>query len=223
MSVLTRHDLVIPSGFPLGLDSAVDTFTDADGTFVDDHFPSGGGCWKQHLISLQGTLGASNTAHVVIDNNKVHQENNSNFRLYYHSAIPIDADYDVSCDIILRSDNNLASAGPVARLALLSSDYYFVRYNSNGNVWQLFSVVANGNPQTTLGSVGQDLTIDQVYRCTLRCLGATISLIVDGIEIISVTDATISAKGRAGFRIQQLETATVGIHLDNWIAVANNG
>jgi hypothetical protein len=96
-----------------------------------------------------------------------------------------------------------------------------VRYNSNGDVWQLYAQVAA--VQTQLGSnVGQVLNVDQAYRCTLRCRGTTISLIVDDVEIISVTDASISAKGRAGFRIQQTMSPTTGVHLDNWTALPNN-
>jgi hypothetical protein len=221
MSLLIRRDVIKPSGYPLGLDSAVDTFTDTDGASLVEHNPDGGGRWI-FAINVGNSITGGALGVAKIDGGMVHNENTANLRIFYHSSIPVDADYDVLCDVILKSDNNLASAGPVARLDHLNNSgaYYFVRYNSNGNAWQLNYQASAGS--TLLGSVAQDLTIDQSYRCTLRCKGTTISVIVDGVEIISVTDANIVAKGRAGIRVQQAMTSTTGVHLDNWTAVANN-
>jgi lysophospholipase L1-like esterase len=60
----------------------------------------------------------------------------------------------------------------------------------------------SGSP-TLLGSYTQALTTDQEYLLELRCIGTTISLLVDGVSRISVTDSSNDGTGsgnRVGFR-----------------------
>lgn len=212
MSRHTRRLAIIPPAYARGLDSALDTFTDTDGTSLLEHKPDGGGFW----IRPNGILLTTPT----LDNGRVHNVNDVNGRWYAHSARPRGADYEVSADVVMRSDNNLSSAGVFARMPLNEiAQQYFARYNSNGNTWQLYKNTPTLGA-ALLGSFAQELTIDQAYRLTLRCQGSAISVLVDSVEVIAVTDAEISSRGRAGVRLQQAMTSTVGVHLDNFQATA---
>jgi hypothetical protein len=162
---------------------ASDLFTDANGTTLQSHTPTGGGTWTKH------------------------------------SATPPAADYDVACDVLLISATTTNGAGPAGRMDAAANTCYFARYNSNTGGWELFKLVAG--VATQLGStVTQSLTLAQRYRATLSLRGTTISLAVDGVTIISVTDSAISAAGAVGLRINGLTAASTGVQLDTWQAAA---
>lgn len=180
-------------------------FTAADGTALQTADTN----WTRHANSGAGD--------VTIDNNRIHNTNDIAMHMYYHAWVPESADYAVSCDVVLRSDNDLSMAGPAARIDTAANTCYYVRYFTLGNIWQLLKVVA-GSTTGLASTVGQTLTIDQPYRCTLWPRGSTLVVLVDGVPIITTTDTAITAAGRAGVRLQDAATSTVGVHLDNWEA-----
>lgn len=216
--LLIGDDGNVPLGVRLysgraGTSIASDTVTDANGTTLEAHVPSGGGTWTKHSISGAGSA--------TIDNNRVHNPNTATTHLYYHSQVPAGgafwgaADYDVVCDVVMRSDNNASASGPAGRIDTAVANYYFVRYHTNTNVWQLLKSVAG--VETQLGpSVAQALTIDQAYSCTLSMRSSGIKVYVDGLLIIAAIDTAITAAGRGGLRVSDLATSTVGVHLDNY-------
>jgi hypothetical protein len=189
---------------------ASDLFTDANGTTLQSHTPTGGGTWTKHSAS---------TADALIESNRVKGATTSTTQLYTHSATPPAADYDVACDVLLISATTTNGAGPAGRMDAAANTCYFARYNSNTGGWELFKLVAG--VATQLGStVTQSLTLAQRYRATLSLRGTTISLAVDGVTIISVTDSAISAAGAVGLRINGLTAASTGVQLDTWQAAA---
>lgn len=216
MGRMSRHEIVLPSGLQIGLASAVDTFTDVDGTTLADHLPDGGGRWIMH----PRVLIANGTGVPVIDNNRVHSEAASTgTRIAYHSAIPESPDYDVAADVVMRSDNNLSAGGVLARLSPVELAYYMAFYQTNGNKWTLHVQTPTTFSQTDVAAV---LVVDQVYRLRLSCIGAIIKMFVDDVEIAAITDASIWLPGHAGMRLSSSSTSTTGVHLDNWQATPNN-
>jgi hypothetical protein len=107
-----------------------------------------------------------------------------------------------------------------ARVVIAASTFYFACHVSGANQWRLFKTVAA--VQTQLGAgINQTLTGGLSYRLGLDVSGATITMLVDGVPIVSVTDIDIPDPGRAGVRLQAQATAATGMHLDNWRAVSS--
>jgi hypothetical protein len=140
--------------------------------------------------------------------------------LYYTSATPASADYTVEADIYVASSLAGDSIGIVGRLDTNNTlgTYYLARYEQSGQQWSLFSVVNNG--WSYLGGGSQSLTAGSTYRVALDMKGTTIRMLVDGVQIASVTDSSISAAGRAGILLGAAGSTTVtdsaGYHLDNF-------
>lgn len=179
------------------------TFAGTDGTALETADTK----WTKHANSGAGSA--------TIDAGRVHNTNDATSHLYYHAWAPASPDYAVGVDIVMRSDNDLSHAGPALRIDTAANTAYFLRYFTNGNIWQIVKIVAG--VQTGLASsVVQVLVVDRAYRAVLRAVGAQLTAFVDGAAIISTTDAAITAAGRAGVRLQDAATATVGVHLDNF-------
>lgn len=190
---------------------AYDSFSDADGTSLAAHLASDAGAWVRHSASAAGIA--------VINGDRVANENSAGTRIYYHSTVPPSADMDVSADFVCVTDDDSSIPGLAARISAAESTLYFARYVTNGNLWQLYRQVSGTGTQ--LGSsVSQALTPDSSYRTTLSVIGSRIRLIVDGVIIIQATDTNITAAGFAGLRFQGASTASTGVHIDNWRAVA---
>ena len=190
---------------------AFDEFTDADTTALESHAASDGGSWTKHSNSGAGS--------VTIDNNRVHNPNDTTMHMYYHSWAPVVADYAVTVGVVMRSDNNASMAGPAVRIATGANTCYYARYFTNGNFWQILKVVSGST--TALGStVAQTLTVDQIYLATLEVRDTALILSVDGVVIREVTDTSITSAGRAGIRVQDAASATTGVHLDSWQVAA---
>jgi hypothetical protein len=194
------------------LAQASDAFTDADTTVLTAHIPTGGGTWT--AVTGNGAGDAT------IDAGRVHNTNDTTLHSYAHSWAPSSPNYDVECDVVMRSDNNLANAGVIGRASTGAHTYYHARYTTNGDAWQLIAYAAGTGTQLGSG-VSQTLVVDQAYRLVLRMRGTTITLIVDGVPRILQLDGTITAAGRAGVRFQEASAAATGPHLDNWRAVSS--
>lgn len=123
------------------------------------------------------------------------------------------ADYEVSLDIYVASANTDA-IGPAGRIQS-SSVYYHGRYNLQGNNWELYRF----GPTQLLGSWSENVPVGATRRATLRMEGSSISLLVDGVTRIAVTNAGIALPGRPGIRgITGGASDVSGLHVDNWLA-----
>lgn len=124
------------------------------------------------------------------------------------------SDYEVSADVFVASHVSDA-IGPAGRIQS-ATVYYHARYNSNGGNWELYRF----GPTTLLGSWPETIGAGQTRRATLRMVGENISLSVNGVTRISVTDeGGISLPGLPGIRgFTGGASDTTGLHLDNWLA-----
>jgi hypothetical protein len=96
---------------------------------------------------------------------------------------------------------------------------YLARYHVGSGEWQLRRHVDDA--ATGLGSFPQTLTPGQTYRLSLEMNGSTISVYVNGIQRISVTDSGIGAAGRGGVRFGQGNSTaqpsdSSGLHIDDF-------
>ena len=93
-------------------------------------------------------------------------------------------------------------AGVVGRLdtANTNGTYYYLRYEQTNLVWVLYKVVSG--TWTWLGQSGtQTLSTGTTYRVALDMTGTSIRALVDGTQVVSVTDSSITAAGRGGIAL----------------------
>jgi hypothetical protein len=119
-------------------------------------------------------------------------------QIWTASGTPAGADYEVSA--VTTYQGNLAAdfhiTGPAGRLAG-TGDGYFCAWRTDAGQIQLHKVT-NGS-RTLIGSSNQTTPSSGTnVTLTLRMVGSTISVKKDGTEIISVTDTTYTAAGKAG-------------------------
>jgi hypothetical protein len=182
-----------------------DDFVAADGTAITALAPA----WTKHAA------GSSNTAAPAVAAGRVHGENAASISLYYRAAAPVGPDSVVEADIYLASDNNASNIGVCLRIVAGANTFYTFRYNTSGDVWQLFKFVAGS--ATQLGSnTGTALATGSSARSRLEARGSVLTCSVNGAVVLTVVDTSIPAAGFAGFRANQAATASTGVHLDNW-------
>lgn len=112
------------------------------------------------------------------------------------SGTPAGADYDV-VSTFHRYTNASGTGAIVGRYIEASQNGYVGGYLFSSSQWVIWRMDAG--TRTVIGSYAQAITSGTDYTITLGFRGSTISLKIDGIERVSVTDATYSAAGRVGF------------------------
>lgn len=182
-----------------------DTFTDTDATILTNHTGEKGGSWLIQTGAAPGTPNA-------IQNNRVWSPTNQGvYRAAPNSIDPSPANYYVEAVLSFVSTIAGDNVGVIGRASAVANTYYMARWNQSGG-WQLYSNVAGSFTQ--LGSTVADTFTSGEKTVRLTMNGTTISMSVDGVTIISVTDANI-ATGRPGVRFGTIQTSTTGIHISS--------
>lgn len=188
---------------------ARDNFTDTAGTTIQSHTPSGGGSWTRHTSY-------SNDSVITDANQCRHGGSAGTSSAYYHSASPASADYSVSMDVTQHGSTGTRASGPCGRMDTSANTFYHLRYEDTGS-WKLFKF--NAGTATQIGNYTQTLTVDVAYTALLDMSGTSVTGKVNGSTVIGpVTDSSISAAGKAGFRHFEASTNTNGLYLDNFSA-----
>jgi hypothetical protein len=169
-------------------------------------------------------VGFSDANAVLTDAGRIRKEGSSTSgALYYASATPQSADYTVEADVYVRT-NNLTNdmVGVVGRLDTSNANgtYYLARYEVASQKWMLYRRL-NGSWDWLAESSAQALTQGSTYRLALDMKGTAIRVLVDGVQVVSVTDSAITGPGRAGVSLgfasgTSTVTNTTGLHLDNF-------
>lgn len=209
-SILTVGTGIALMGSPGLRTLAEDFFTDADSTLLSAHVPTSGGSWALHA----SYSGAGDSA--VINSNRVHNANDTNRRVYVHSAV-VPANCEVEADFWRVTDNAASEAALALRIQSGADTYYFAWYSANPNGWRLFKVVA-GAQTALIANSNVGLASDgTVARAKFTAQGSLLRLFVDGALVHEVTDTAISGAGAAGIMLDDEATSTTGIHLDNFL------
>lgn len=141
---------------------------------------------------------------------------------YYLTEAPSSPDYVVSADLVVTgavAPSISPEVGVIGRASATAVTFYHGRYNSGSGQWQLFKFV--NSTATQLGAVNATLT-ETTYRLQLEMIGTQIRLLVDGVQVISVTDSSITTAGRAGIRCIP-RSVPARIQLDNFAAHTLSG
>lgn len=133
--------------------------------------------------------------------------------LYHNNATPPSADYAVRMVLEVFTDNDNHALGPLAR-GSGPNNWYLFRYQLNGNFVELRKNVAG--TQTVLGST-VNMTLVDGDELEIRCEGNQISGYVNSVLTIGpITDSSLTAAGRAGFRGFGTASSTVGLGWSEW-------
>lgn len=120
-------------------------------------------------------------------------------QVFYTAADPDDANYVVEADLDMVTTVTGEIIGVVGRCNVSLLTMYYARYSVAAGI-QLFKIV-NGN-LTQLGSnFATTFANGSTNTISLVMNGTAISVEVNGVQRIAVTDGSITAKGKAGIAI----------------------
>lgn len=175
---------------------ATDTFTEASDTALESHTASGGGTWAKHVNFATGAtvLGATD---------RVEGTSSSATSIYYHSATPPVAEYDVTVTVNMKSgygDSLSPHNGIIARVDTSATTFYQVYFNSSAATDTLELLVTNAGASTTLGTYTWSPTANTDYTIRFEVKDATKKVFLNGTERISSVNNDVTAAGKIGIR-----------------------
>ena len=198
---------------------ALDTFAGTAGTSLQSRTGEIGTTWTKNFAS---TVDA-----VLTTGGRLRKDGaDSVGSLYSSSGVPATPDYRVEADIYVASVVPADAIGVTGRMiegGVLT--YYLARYDQASGTWELHRV--DNGFDVVVGLSAQELIAGTTYRLALDMSGTSIRVLVDGVQLISVTDANITLAGRGGvslgFPASGATTITdaIGMHLDNFQVTTN--
>lgn len=194
---------------PAGL--AVDLFNHPTaGTLLEDYIGESGYSWT--------AITTGNRAHAVLENGYLRVGATSTTQKFIARNDPCGpvADQEVIANIRAGALGGNVNMGVAVRLD--ANGCYWGRYNAPTNQFQIYKAVSSNFTNTLLQSVpnqaGWNFSNGQVAELRLRAVGTTISMRLNGAEILSVTDNAI-AMGLGGVRSSYVSGGTTAIASGN--------
>jgi hypothetical protein len=133
----------------------------------------------------------------------------------YAGGVPSDPDYEVECDYRVYTTGGVQ--GIAGRMSTSAKTMYYVYYSGPDGMWVLAKWVSGvvqgiGYYVTGISAGGT------VYKLRLGMNGTTITVHINDVERINVTDASITSAGRAGVVSGSANDRNIGKHIDNFTA-----
>ena len=179
-----------------------DSFTDANTTTLNAHTPDIGGVWSG---------GASIT---IVSNQIVCASFTNNHTS--SATLPGTPDYEVSMNIISSAATGTGSfAGVVGRYNVGGGNWYQAAYDASNQQYELSKFLSAS--KTSLGTVAHTYVQGETHNVKLRLKAANISLVVDGITLLTVVDTSMPAKDQMGVYMEDA-SATQALQGDNFLA-----
>lgn len=182
-----------------------DTFTGTSNTILSSHVGEVGATWVLSVANASGDLRISNA------NRCRANVAGAAASLFYASGVSRTADYSVTSAMYTVSTPVSGFAGVAGRVVIASGDCYFAIYNFGTGNWELWKSISGTGTQLGSG-FSQSLSVGVSYTLRLAMFGATISLLVDGVSRVSVTDSALSAVGRVGAIGYGAWSDSIGLH-----------
>ena len=198
-----------------------DTFCDATGTTCSAHTGDTGATWTNEVQSVAQDA-------VVTDEDRLRCLNGDGGSIYCQaSGIPSSSNYEIRATFYCKTVRTSQFSGVVGRYT--TGPTYLIRlfYVGSGTPrWLLEKIVAGVTSE--LGSYNQTLSAATAYAVVLRMVGSAISVTIDGVERITVTDGDVTAAGRVLVTFFDDNAGTppadsTGVHLDNVLVVMVQG
>lgn len=191
---------VVPAAPPDDTIFMEDSFTDTDAVLLSAHTGESAS-WVRHS--------SYTTATASIATNRIKADSGVTYCYYVTTnTVSTTADYYVTALVFTKSVTT-QGAGPCIRVSTSANTMYFTRYRQSSGTWELWKLVAGTSTQLGSYTVGQ--LANQTWTIRLGAIGTTITVDVDGVNQISVTDSSITAAGRAGVR--GIDQSSSGHHI----------
>jgi hypothetical protein len=171
-----------------------DTFTDTNGTLLQDHTPEIGGNWIRRTGSQNFDI-QSNTARVTVAKIAIHA--------YTNDTTAGAADYDVQSDVTVTASGNAWGVGLVGRLTD-AGNYYFAIFGPSGTA-RLEIRKRVSDSETILDFVAEDIG-DGTFEFKFEITDSSKKLYIDSVEKVSTADNELTANGQAGLWAQNQPT-----------------
>lgn len=174
-----------------------DTFTESSDTALASHTPDSGGSWTEKWSSSGAT--------VVASEDKVRGDSDAASSIFYHSATPATAEYDVEATVRLVTGSDLGQPGILGRLdhTAGSVNYFIWRLSRFTFLAHLEEVVNGSIPNSATYSASPALNTDYALKLELRNGTNGIKGYLDGVNRCTLTAGTLTSAGRAGLSVRQ--------------------
>lgn len=185
-----------------------DSFTDVDGTPITSHVGEIGTSWW--LYNYTGGTGPTST----IEGDRLVSAGGTNY--YVATGQPPSPDYYVEAEYEFVGLNPADDFGICGRISA-GANLYFVRFSQNTNTWAL--IRKKNDVNTQLGGSYPDAFTSGSRVVRLVMQGNVISVLIDGVQVISVTDTAPLLGGVCGIRCGGAASPTTGRHMVRFEAV----
>ena len=165
-----------------------DSFSEAADTALASHTPETGGAWAAYGSPY------SATASVIAAEGRVAGSSSSSSALYTNAVTPPSADYLIEAVVRFTSSTG-KRVGIAARYSASGTENGYLVY-FDGSYWVLRRVVAGVS--TDLGSYYGSSSLNTDYVLRFEVFATMLTVSIDGIARIFVSDASITAAGRVG-------------------------
>lgn len=174
---------------------AGDSFTGPTSRKLEDHTGDTGTTWAK-LPTGSGLAQAALSGDGRVRKGGTSSQGNA--ALYRSSLAPSSADYTVTAVVHQETAQAAETIGVVARLdeTDTAGTYYSARYEQAERRWALAAVV--GGTRTVLGTAPGTLVDGGTARVSLDLAGTRLRLLVDGVEVVVLSDSRIAGPGRVG-------------------------
>lgn len=188
-----------------------DSFTDTNATALQSHTGETGATWAK----LTGF-----TRDAQIQSNVLENLTNSD-AAYYASGAPASADYEVELDYSW-VNSGLATSEVLGRMDTSTGDFYSFYYRRDANQYRLRKRV--GGTYTTLSSVSGSSPGSGVYiNHRLALSGSNLEGFADDVSVLTATDSSLTAAGKAGLAFTSPGSTGPRIRVDNFLATEADG
>ncbi len=172
-----------------------DTFIAADGTAVESRPADTGQTWTRGSVSDGGVS-------LTITSHKVDQPGGSHIEYVFTGGVSSTPDCRVTLNVDYQNTVSNRQVVVVARGNLAHTDLYYAAMDPwTGGKLEWGKLV--GGVGTTFNSgLGSVLTNNTSHTFALDCTGTTLTLLLDGSTVDTVTDSSIAVVGLAAFGSQ---------------------
>ena len=179
-----------------------DSFSEAADTALASHTPETGSAWAAYGSPYSGT------ASVIAAEGRVAGASSSSSALYTQTVVAPSADYLVEAAVRFTSSTG-KRVGIAARYSASGTENGYLVF-FDGNYWVLRKVVAGVS--TDLGSYYGSSSLNTDYVLRFEVFATTLTVSIDGVARIVVSDASFTAAGRVGVLLRsggRLDSLTV--------------
>ena len=187
----------------------LDTFTTGTNVILSSHTPDTGGSWTEQERTGANFLRVNATGFAIVQGNEASVRS-----VFSANPSPSTADYHVSADI----DYNATSSdtdNPVFLLARFqdTDNFYAAGIwaeagSPNSATVEIFKMDAGSPAADTLASATVELDLTTQFTMRLECEGTALRLKINGVSVLSTTDADHASAGSGGLAIGNLRNAS---------------